>query len=374
MIATKPKIIRNLQFSLARVFALMALLSALSLNSAFAQITITSPGTYIDGADSKYSPPLYTPPSVNAQFTSPPNGTVVTSETFPVSQQICGSVTADGGSTESLSIMLVLDVSGSMLSGGSSGMTRIEQLRSSVKQMLGDLDASKTKVGIVQFGHDASGQTGASVVAELTNDFTALETALDGMYAAGRTPTGDGMNLALSQLEKYSKAGSSKYQVVASDGYWNWGVDPTAVATSAHDDWGQTVHTVGISGDHNVLKMQEIASAGGGDYFDATDPNNLDNIFGAGGGFVGLDSALLNGLNITSELNAFGQFCVERDIYEGANDFLLEGYAAGAYDFDNLTIHGETRNNQPPVPEPATLLLFGAGALALGARSLRRGK
>lgn len=308
--------------------------------------------------------------SVSAHFDSPPNGTVVTSPSFPVSQQICGTVTANA--SDQICVMLVLDVSGSMSAGLSGGSTRLDQLRNSVKGMLDDLDPTKTKVGIVQFGHQADGSDGAMLVSELTDDFDGLKSALDGMYAGGRTPTGDGMAIATSQLSKYSDPGCAQYQVVASDGYWNLGSDPTTVATSAHNTFGQTVHTIGISADHNAAKMMEIASAGGGSYFDATDPNALDNIFGSNGGFVGVDSALLNGTDITSELNAFGQFCVDRDIYEGQNDFLLEGFAGESYASDNLTIYGEMRDPNPAIPEPATMLMFGLGALGLAASRYRR--
>ncbi|HSG99092.1 MAG TPA: VWA domain-containing protein [candidate division Zixibacteria bacterium] len=317
--------------------------------------------------------PVAPPPTVTAQFTSPGNGTVVTSDTWPTSQQICGTVTANGSSGESC-IMLVLDVSGSMSAGISGGASRLEQLQTAVKKMLGDLNPASARVGIVQFGHDQYGNVGASLVADMTSDFASLETAVDGLYPSGLTPTGDGMQIALSQLEKYCPPGASKYQVVASDGYWNLGVDPETVAGAAHNSFGQTVHTIGISADHNVSKMQAIAAAGGGQYFDATNLANLDSIFTASGGFVGIDSALLNGVDITSELNAFGQFCVNRDIFEGQNDFFLEGFAGEGYGSANLTIYGETRDPQPAIPEPSTAALVGLGlaGLALSARRRRR--
>ncbi len=312
------------------------------------------------------------PPAVNAMFTSPGNGTVITSDAFPVSQEICGTVSANAPAGD-LSIMLVLDVSGSMGTGVSTGASRLDQLKVAVKSMLADLDPTRTKVGIVQFGHDVAGDldaiADASVVSELTGDFSSLETAIDGMFAAGLTPTGRGMNLAVSQLERYSPPGAAKFQVVASDGYWNLGVDPTRVASSAFNDFGQVVHTVGISADQDAAKLQEMAAAGGGQYFDATNLANLDGIFTAPGGFVGVDSAFLNGVNITSELNAFGQFCVNHDIVEGQNDFLLEGYAGDGFDSDNLTIVGRVA---PAVPEPSTFVLLGAGLLGLAAYRRRR--
>lgn len=312
------------------------------------------------------------PPAVNAMFTSPSNGAVITSDAFPVSQQICGSVSAIAPPGD-LSIMLVLDVSGSMGAGVSTGASRLDQLKVSVKKMLADLDPAHAKVGIVQFGHDIAGDldaiADASVVSELTSDFSSLETAVDGMFANGLSPTGRGMNLAISELERLSPPGSSKFQVVASDGLWNLGADPTDVATAAHDRFGQIVHTVGISADHDVAKMQEIAAAGGGDYFDATDLSNLDGIFTTPGGFVGVDSAFLNGVNITSELNAFGQFCLNHDIVEGQNDFLLEGYAGDGFDSDNLSIFGQSA---PAVPEPATFVLLGVGLLGLVSLRKRR--
>jgi len=186
------------------------------------------------------------------------------------------------------SVMLVLDVSGSMVAPDIQP-TRLGAAQQAAKQLIASLP-SGAQAGLVAFSDRAF------LADPLSPDATAAQRALDGLSAGGGTAIGDGLNLALDQLMQRpanpQDARGPAMVVLLSDGESNAGQAPAAVAARAAQ-MGVEVDTIGIGTrgqqvslnrrtrvglDETTLKS--IASTTGGQYFYAADAAQLEQVFG----------------------------------------------------------------------------------------------
>lgn len=156
-------------------------------------------------------------------------------EVEPVEGQVCGE--AD--------VVLVLDRSGSM--GGSA----LASAKSAAKTFVDVLNVSSDQAASASFASSASLQQG------LTNNFTAVKDAIDGITSGGSTCIACGIDVAQDELDANGRATSNHVIVLLSDGSPN--VGDTLVAASAAKAKGTTIFTVGIGG-ADVSLMQDIAS------------------------------------------------------------------------------------------------------------------
>jgi Ca-activated chloride channel family protein len=185
------------------------------------------------------------------------------------------------------SVMLVLDVSGSM-NATDLQPTRLGAAKQAAKSLIARLPKG-AQVGVVSFSQTAS------VNAPLSNDPAAALRALDGLSAGGGTAIGDGLSLALDQLaQRPTNAQGERAPalvVLLSDGENNSGRPPAAVAALAQQA-GVTVDTIGIGqrGTTTLLNrltrvgldeatLQNIAETTGGQYFYAADAGQLQQIY-----------------------------------------------------------------------------------------------
>lgn len=185
------------------------------------------------------------------------------------------------------SVMLVLDVSGSM-DATDLQPTRLGAAKQAAKSLIADLPKG-AQVGVVSFSQTAS------LNAPLSNDPAAALQALDTLGAGGGTAIGDGLNLALDQLAKRPTNSQGERApaivVLLSDGESNSGRPPATAAERARQA-GVTVYTIGVgqrgvrtllSGQTRVgldeSTLHAVAEITGGQYFYAADAGQLQAIY-----------------------------------------------------------------------------------------------
>lgn len=185
------------------------------------------------------------------------------------------------------SVMLVLDVSGSMAARDIQP-TRLGAAQQAAKHLIAALP-SGAQVGVVGFSDRAF------VADALSTDTGAAQRALDRLSANGGTAIGDGLNLALDQLEQRptnSQGERAPAEVVLlSDGESNTGQPAAAVAERAAQ-LGVQVNTIGIGtrGQEVSLSrqvrvgldektLQSVAAQTSGQYFYAADAAQLEQVY-----------------------------------------------------------------------------------------------
>ena len=186
------------------------------------------------------------------------------------------------------SVMLVLDVSGSM-NARDLQPTRLGAARQAAKQLVSDLP-SGAQVGVVAFSDHAY------VAAPLSANTAGTQRALDQLTANGGTAIGDGLSLALDQLahrptDTQGEQGPAEV-VLLSDGESNAGTPPATAAARAAQE-GIRVDTIGIGTRGQRIQLdrlarvgldeatlQSIASTTGGTYYYAQDAGQLQQVYG----------------------------------------------------------------------------------------------
>ena len=197
--------------------------------------------------------------------------------------------------TEGIDIMLVLDVSTSMLAEDFKPKNRIQAAKAVAKEFI--KGRQNDRIGLVIFAGEAFPQC------PLTLDYGVLNQIIDQVQVAPRewdgTAIGNGIATAVARL-KDSKA-KSKVIILLTDGVNNAGeIDPITAAQVAKafgirvytigagtrgiamypiDDpiWGRRYQPMRVEIDEDLLKR--IAQMTGGKYFRATDTNSLREIY-----------------------------------------------------------------------------------------------
>ncbi|MFT4188083.1 MAG: VWA domain-containing protein [Aeromicrobium sp.] len=179
-------------------------------------------------------------------------------------------------------LMLVLDASGSMAEPTGDGATRIEAAREALHAVIDQLPDDQ-QVGMRVFGATvdpavAGGTTESCTDSQRVVDLGAdnreeLAEAVDAYQPLGETPVGH----ALSEAGKDLGDEGQRSIILVSDGEPNCEPDPCVVAADLSDSGvAVRVDVVGL----NVAgvareKLQCVADAGGGTYYDADDTDSL---------------------------------------------------------------------------------------------------
>jgi Ca-activated chloride channel homolog len=187
---------------------------------------------------------------------------------------------------EQSSVMLVLDVSGSM-SASDLQPSRMEAARQAARAFVNALPAD-TSVGLVAFSGEAN------IEAPLTRDRNVVLRAIANLQPGGGTAIGEGLSRALAHLEQQSGTAQDAIParvVLLSDGQSTMGVDPAQAAARAANA-NVRVDTVGI-GQRGATPMignqqrvgldeatlQAMAERTGGQYLYASEANQLEALY-----------------------------------------------------------------------------------------------
>lgn len=188
---------------------------------------------------------------------------------------------------ETTSVMVVLDVSGSMQADDLKP-TRMDAAKEAAHTLIDALPENML-VGLASFN------TGASLNAPLSRDHRMVHQAVDTLYANGGTAIGEGLFIALDQLatrpsDDQGQKGPALV-VLLSDGASQAGRSPAQAAERAKNE-GIKVYTVGVgqrgaspmlrSGQRVTLDeqtLQAIAAATEGEYFYAAEASELQKIY-----------------------------------------------------------------------------------------------
>jgi Mg-chelatase subunit ChlD len=155
-------------------------------------------------------------------------------------------------------IALVLDVSGSMASGG-----RFEALSQGVNEFLNILDNSPQNETVSLTVYSTTDRK----LVDMTQNTQAIRDAFAAESPGGRTAIGLGLRTGLDSVlnDVNNRPFALKSIVVMTDGRHNEGIAPDVVALDAAAA-GITVHTLTFGSGANQALMQEVAALTGGDH------------------------------------------------------------------------------------------------------------
>ena len=163
--------------------------------------------------------------------------------------------------TGGLTVMLLIDRSGSMVGG------RI-QFAKSAANLFTKFLRTGDRVGVASFSSFASLDFPLTAI---TGDSTraAVQTTINSLAATGATNVGDGLFSALGELTSQSQRSCNEIIVLLSDGDHNTGTDPSFAIPLLRDEC-ITVLTVGVGFGLSIggeATLQSIASQTGGKFF-----------------------------------------------------------------------------------------------------------
>ncbi len=191
---------------------------------------------------------------------------------------------------QSRDIMLVVDISNSMLQPDFSTQTRRLDRMTAVKAVISAFIEKRTedRFGLILFG------TQAYLQSPLTFDRQTVKEILlntDAGMAGGSTSIGDALGLALKNLKDNNK--NNKLIILLTDGENNDGFLSMAQAISLAEKENIKIYTVGVGGQANFIEslfhlrdaeldetsLKELAKRTQGNYFRASDLNDLSQIY-----------------------------------------------------------------------------------------------
>lgn len=188
-------------------------------------------------------------------------------------------------------VVMVLDVSGSM-AAQDLAPNRMVAAKNAARAFM-DAMPRGAQVGLVTFNN------AARVSTPLTHEADDVRESVDRLFAGGGTAIGDGLNLALDELDRRPAPAEGEKApalvVLLSDGQSTAGAAPDQAAARAVEA-GVPVHTVGI-GDRDEAPMvagpggrqqavpldeatlQQVAQETGGTYYYAAEADRLEEIY-----------------------------------------------------------------------------------------------
>jgi len=118
-----------------------------------------------------------------------------------------------------IDVVLVMDQSGSMSRDNPS---RISSAKSAAKTFVSKMNSARDRIGLVSYSTDAS------CALQLTNNYSRVNSTIDGLNPSGWTATRKALYLAIQEMAARKSPGAVHAVVLMSDGEYNYYGDPLA--------------------------------------------------------------------------------------------------------------------------------------------------
>jgi Ca-activated chloride channel family protein len=189
----------------------------------------------------------------------------------PDTTKVTLSVQGFGGT---LTQTLPIDVVFSIDSSGSMTINDPSHLRqAAAKTFVDKLDSSRDQGGVVSW------DTGVNFAFGLTSDFNALKTHIDSVDAAGGTDLNVGLNAAIDMLDANTRVGqSTKVIVFLTDDVGSYTPAGSGGPAAEAAGKGYKIYSIALGG-ASAGPLVDMATATGGQFFNAPSAGNLDTIF-----------------------------------------------------------------------------------------------
>lgn len=170
-------------------------------------------------------------------------------------------------------VMVVFDASGSMW-GQVDGVAKITIARQAFDGLLADWDANKTRAGLIAYGHRQRGDCSDIELLAQPAEKGDLSALVAELTPRGKTPLSDAVRRAAEVLKFTEEAATV---VLISDGIETCEADPCAVGAHLESlGLDFTAHVIGFDiAKADKAQLQCLATATGGQYFDASDADDL---------------------------------------------------------------------------------------------------
>ena len=154
------------------------------------------------------------------------------------------------------------------------GTAKVEIARDAFDGLLSDWDASNTRTGLIANGHRRRGDCSDIEVLARPGDQTDIGALVAELKPRGKTPLSDAVKQAAEVLKFTEEAATV---VLLSDGVETCEADPCAVGAELEAlGLDFTAHVIGFDiAEGDKAQLQCLASATGGEYFDAADASGL---------------------------------------------------------------------------------------------------
>lgn len=174
---------------------------------------------------------------------------------------------------DSRDVMVVFDMSGSMW-GQVDGVAKVEIARDAFSGLALDWNANGTRAGLIAYGHRRKGDCSDIELLAHPEDQADISGLVAGLQPRGKTPLSDAVRQAAEALKFTENAATV---VLLSDGVETCDADPCAVGAELEAlGLDFTAHVIGFDiAQGDKAQLQCLASATGGQYFDAADASGL---------------------------------------------------------------------------------------------------
>lgn len=181
-----------------------------------------------------------------------------------------GSAVAQDGQRD---VMVVFDMSGSMW-GQVDGVAKVDIARDAFGRLIEDWNDNGTRAGLIAYGHRRKGDCGDIELLAQPGEKMNISTLVAGLQPQGKTPLSDAVRQAAEVLKLTENAATV---VLLSDGVETCDADPCAVGAELEAlGLDFTAHVIGFDiAEGDKAQLQCLASATGGQYFDAADARGL---------------------------------------------------------------------------------------------------